>query len=82
MRRPGPATVLAASERCRLPREKWLGDFDFEANPSVNAATIHGLASCGWVRSGHPLCLIGDSGTGKSHLLIALGTAAAEAGYR
>jgi len=28
------------------------------------------------------LCLIGDSGTGKSHLLIALGTLAAEAGYR
>ena len=28
------------------------------------------------------MCLIGDSGTGKSHLLIALGTLAAEAGYR
>jgi DNA replication protein DnaC len=28
------------------------------------------------------LCLIGDSGTGKSHLLISLGTAAAEQGYR
>jgi DNA replication protein DnaC len=32
--------------------------------------------------SKHPLCLIGDSGTGKSHLLIGLGAAAAEAGYR
>jgi DNA replication protein DnaC len=31
---------------------------------------------------GDPLCLIGPSGTGKSHLLIALGTAAAERGYR
>ena len=28
------------------------------------------------------MCLIGDSGTGKSHLLIGLGTAAAEAGSR
>jgi len=28
------------------------------------------------------LCLIGDSGTGKSHLLIGLGAAAAQAGYR
>lgn len=28
------------------------------------------------------MCLIGDSGTGKTHLLIALGTLAAEAGYR
>jgi DNA replication protein DnaC len=29
-----------------------------------------------------PLCLIGDSGTGKSDLLIALGTEAAMAGHR
>ncbi|MGH3611925.1 MAG: ATP-binding protein, partial [Pseudonocardia sp.] len=27
-------------------------------------------------------CLIGDSGTGKNHLLIGLGIAGAEAGYR
>jgi len=40
------------------------------------------LATAAWVRAGLPLCLIGDSGTGKSHLLIGLGTAAAEAGYR
>ena len=33
-------------------------------------------------REGQPLCLIGDSGTGKSHLLIGLGTAAAESGFR
>ena len=67
-----------------FPREKWIGDFDFDVNPNVNPATIHGLATAAWVRSGLPLCLIGDSGTGKSHLLIGLGTAAAaaEAGYR
>ena len=65
-----------------FPREKWLDDFDFDANPNVNPATIHTLASAAWVRTGQPLCLIGDSGTGKSHLLIGLGTAAAEAGFR
>jgi IstB-like ATP binding protein len=43
---------------------------------------IHTLATCDWVKKGLPLCLIGDSGTGKSHLLIALGTEAAMAGYR
>lgn len=31
---------------------------------------------------GYPLCLVGDSGTGRSHLLIGLGTAAAMAGCR
>ncbi len=65
-----------------FPREKWLAEFDFDANPNITAATINTLATCAWVRAGHPLCLIGDSGTGKSHLLIALGTAAADAGYR
>ncbi|MBW8706927.1 hypothetical protein MBT84_45585 [Streptomyces sp. MBT84] len=34
-----------------------------------------------WLQ-GHPLCLIGDSATRESHLLIALGTAVAMAGYR
>ena len=46
------------------------------------AALIHTLSRCAWVAAGQPLCLIGDSGTGKSHLLIGLGTAAAEHGYR
>ncbi|ORB75348.1 ATP-binding protein, partial [Mycobacterium timonense] len=45
-------------------------------------AVINTLATCEWVRKGQPLCLIGDSGTGKSHLLIALGTEAAMAGFR
>jgi DNA replication protein DnaC len=65
-----------------FPRDKWLGDFDFDANTHINPATIHTLATGDWVRRGQPLCLIGDSGTGKSHLLIGLGTAAAEKGYR
>ena len=33
------------------------------------------------MKAGQPLCLIGDSGTGKTHLLLALGTAAAQAGH-
>ena len=65
-----------------FPRPKSLADFDYDANPNINPATIHTLSSCGWIRAGQPLCLIGDSGTGKSHLLIGLGTAAAEAGFR
>jgi DNA replication protein DnaC len=65
-----------------FPREKWLADFDFEENPNVNPATIHNLAKGEWIRKGDPLCLIGDSGTGKSHLLIGLGTAAAQQGFR
>ena len=57
-------------------------DFDYIANPNVPAALIATLAKGTWVAAGQPCCLIGDSGTGKSHLLIGLGTAAAENGYR
>lgn len=65
-----------------FPRPKWLSDFDYDANPNINPALINTLATCDWVRTGAPLCLIGDSGTGKSHLLIGLGSAAAMAGFR
>ena len=65
-----------------FPRPKTLAEFDFAANNAINPATINTLAGCGWVSKGQSLCLIGDSGTGKSHLLIGLGTAAAQAGHR
>jgi DNA replication protein DnaC len=65
-----------------FPRQKLLKDFDFEANPNIEPAIVSTLAKGDWVRKGQPLCLIGDSGTGKSHLIIALGTEAALQGYR
>ena len=75
-------STLRRIKSAGFPREKWLADFDFTANPNINPATINELATGDWIRRGDPLCLIGGSGTGKSHLLIALGTAAAEQGYR
>ncbi|MBT2552216.1 IS21-like element helper ATPase IstB [Arthrobacter sp. ISL-5] len=73
---------LRRVKSANFPRDKWLGDFDYDANPNINQATINTLATGDWIRKGQPLCLIGDSGTGKSHLLIGLGTAAAEKGFR
>ena len=51
-----------------FPRQKELRTFDFQANPNITPETLSTLATCEWVRKGQPLCLIGDSGTGKSHL--------------
>jgi len=65
-----------------FPRPKRLEDFDTDANPNIHPPTIAMLATGDWVNNGTPVCLLGDSGTGKSHLLIGLGTAAAEAGHR
>jgi len=53
-----------------------------QSNPAVGPATIATLATGAFIDAGEPLCLIGDSGTGKSHLLIGTGIAAAEAGRR
>jgi DNA replication protein DnaC len=66
----------------KFPRTKRLADFDPTRLPDLPAATLAHLAAGGWIDAGEPLVLLGDSGTGKTHLLIALGTAAAEQGRR
>ncbi|WP_455680644.1 IS21-like element helper ATPase IstB [Streptomyces lavendulae] len=64
----------------RFPRPKRLEDFDFEKHPNVTPEVVADLKAPTWVREGRPLVLIGDCGTGKSHLLIGIGTAIAETG--
>ncbi|WP_411285329.1 ATP-binding protein, partial [Lapillicoccus sp.] len=66
----------------KFPRTKRLETFDTTALPDLPPATLAHLASGTWIDKGQPLVLLGDSGTGKTHLLIALGTAAAEQGRR
>jgi hypothetical protein len=66
----------------RFPRMKRLGDFDDTANPVVGAEPIALLASCTFLERGEPVVFLGDSGTGKSHLLIGTGLAACELGKR
>ncbi|MDH6221103.1 DNA replication protein DnaC [Streptomyces pseudovenezuelae] len=80
MRGPRPPPGRTPHPGRPLPREKSLRDFDYSANPNVDPAVIHSLATCEWITKDYPLCLIEDSGTGKSHLLIGLGMAAAMAG--
>jgi DNA replication protein DnaC len=66
----------------KFPRTKRLADFDPDRLPDLPPATLAHLAGGTWIDNGEPLVLLGDSGTGKTHLLIALGTAAAEQGRR
>jgi DNA replication protein DnaC len=66
----------------RFPRLKRLAEFDLDAAPSVNPATFSLIASLSFLQAGEPVVLLGDSGTGKSHLLIGLGMAACEQGRR
>jgi len=63
-----------------FPRTKLLADFDLGQSKSVDPATVAALASGRYLERGEPVVLLGDSGTGKSHLLIGLGMAACEQG--
>jgi len=73
---------LRLVREANFSRPKRIEDFDYHANPNVSPEQINTLCAPGWVHAGQPLCLIGDSGTGKSHLLIGIGTAIAEAGLK
>ena len=66
----------------RFPRIKRLADFSADAVPAITPALLATLATGAYLDKGEPVVLLGDSGTGKTHLLIGLGTAAAEAGRR
>ena len=66
----------------RFPRTKRLAEFDLGATPSIAPGTLAALATGDWISAGEPVVLLGDSGTGKTHLLIGLGIAACERGLR
>ncbi|MEZ5143940.1 MAG: IS21-like element helper ATPase IstB [Acidimicrobiales bacterium] len=65
-----------------FPRLKRLADFDLDAAPTVAPTDLATLAAGTFLDAGEPVVLLGDSGTGKTHLLIGTGLAACEAGRR
>jgi DNA replication protein DnaC len=52
------------------------------AGSSIPKATFDYLSSLEWIRAAENACFIGPAGTGKSHMLVALGVAAVEAEHR
>jgi len=66
----------------RFPLLKRLEEFRFADNPKVPQATIAALAECAWIEDRDSVILIGDSGTGKTHLAIALAVCACQQGRR
>ena len=64
-----------------FPVVKTIEEFDVSTS-SVPRATFDYLTSLEWIRAAENICLIGPAGTGKSHLLVALGVAAVDAGHR
>jgi DNA replication protein DnaC len=76
----------ASNSRNRLkaaafPVTKSLDEFDLPVS-SINKASFDYLASLEWITAAENLCLVGPAGTGKSHILVAVGIAAVTAGHR
>jgi DNA replication protein DnaC len=60
---------------------KTIEDFDFAFNPSIKKKQVFDLASCRFVRERRDVLLLGPPGTGKSHLVQAVGYHAIKSGF-
>ena len=65
----------------RLPLAKDLGDFAFDGTP-INATLVHNLAGGEFLAHERNVVLVGGTGTGKSHLAIAIARACIRGGAR
>ena len=65
----------------RLPKPKTLAEYDFKFPKRIPRAAILRLFDCDFIQQYGCAVLIGPTGTGKSHLLTAMGYTAAERGY-
>jgi DNA replication protein DnaC len=66
----------------RFPLLKRLEEFRFADNPKIPQATIAALADGSWINDRDSIVLVGDSGTGKTHLAIGLAVCACQQGRR
>jgi DNA replication protein DnaC len=82
--------AMARAERMRrmltrlagFPTIKTLDEFDFEFALGVPKALVLELGSLAFVERAENVVLLGPSGVGKTHLAVALGYRATQAGFR
>jgi DNA replication protein DnaC len=68
--------------QARFPVVKSLDSFQFLAVPSLNKTLVLELARCEFLERRENVLLLGNSGTGKTHVALALGLAACQRGHR
>jgi DNA replication protein DnaC len=73
--------VAMGIQIAHFPAVKHLDDFDFKAQPSIDAKLIRELATGHFISQSENVLLFGPPGVGKTHLAIGLGRAAVEAGH-
>jgi len=60
---------------------KTLDSFNFSFNPSIRKKLIYDLATCRFIHQGRDVLFLGPPGTGKSHLVQAIGYQAIKSGF-
>jgi DNA replication protein DnaC len=65
----------------RFPAVKSFDTFDFTAIPTLNKSLTLELARCEYVVARDNVIALGNSGTGKTHVCLALGLAACQRGF-
>jgi DNA replication protein DnaC len=65
----------------RFPELKDLNDFIFTGTP-INCEQVMNLYGCGFVQTSRNIILVGGTGTGKTHLAIAIASKAVREGYK
>jgi DNA replication protein DnaC len=68
--------------QAKFPVTKSLDSFDYLALPTLNKAMVLELARCEFLARKENVLLLGNSGTGKTHIALALGLAACQQGHR
>jgi DNA replication protein DnaC len=69
-------TVARRLQEAHLPKLKTLEEFEFQTAPHISAALIRNLAEGGYLQRSEPIVLLGETGTGKTHLATGLAVAA------
>ncbi len=68
--------------QAKFPFVKSLDSFDFLAIPALNKTLVLELARSEYLDRKENILLLGNSGTGKTHIALALGLAACQRGHR
>jgi DNA replication protein DnaC len=74
--------VATRVKNATFPVLKDLDTFDFSVLPQLSKPKVLELGRCEWIEQKYNCCLVGTSGTGKTHIAVALGQAACRAGLR
>lgn len=68
--------------KAKIPAHKTIEDFDFKFQSSIDKKVINDCLTCNFIREKKNIVFIGNPGTGKTHLSIAIGLKALMKGYK